>query len=157
MATLPPPPLDNVLAQTDGMAAPPWNKWLQLLWEGQRGFRATEAINTTWTGSPASISSSSFKTSGGTLLLLSVASGWRPSTTGGPGLSGFDVQVDGSNRATVEMWCNELDSHRVFPAAFSVLTGVAAGDHTVTLVKRAATTQADLADAARVTVIEFPF
>jgi hypothetical protein len=33
VATLPPPPIDNAVQQTDGKFAPPWARWLQLLWD----------------------------------------------------------------------------------------------------------------------------
>jgi hypothetical protein len=43
MATLSPPPLDNTVEQEDGKFAPPWARWLQLLWDAMRTLQATFA------------------------------------------------------------------------------------------------------------------
>lgn len=43
--SLPPPPIDNPLTQRDGLASPPWARWLQQLWDDSRAVYAEYTTN----------------------------------------------------------------------------------------------------------------
>src|SRR4051812_31226965 len=88
---LPPPPLTNALAQQDGKPAPPWARWLQQLWDTLPGaaggavsqaFSAFAQTSDNWTGSPASKTSGSFTSNGGSLLILAASSAYRDTSAG---------------------------------------------------------------------------
>ena len=92
------------------------------------------------------------RTSGGNLVLVVSATGYSD----GDGRLDYDVLVDGQSVGHVlgpyQQGTGYLD-HQVLPAAFLVVPGLAAGDHTVRLVPGAGT-NGDSDDTFNVTAIE---
>ncbi|MCP4413330.1 MAG: hypothetical protein GY808_12280 [Gammaproteobacteria bacterium] len=93
-----------------------------------------------------------FASNGGTILIFASGSGFN----GVPGQQlGMSIQVDGTIRGYAKCYSNEGSSHKVF-ASNLVLSGVASGTHTLSLV-RWNDTGTDYNDFFTVTIIELPF
>jgi hypothetical protein len=101
---------------------------------------------------PLPFTSSTFTTSGGTLLVF--ASGTGFSTVGGT--IGMSVRVDGVEQGQAKSFTNELSSHKAFSALALVVGGIAAGSHTVTLAPLPGTAT-DGNDVFNVTILELPW
>jgi hypothetical protein len=113
-----------------------------------------------------------YTTSGGKLLIMASGSGYRSSNEAlHSGVIGMDVDVDGGPVGSAATLTNEMDSHKSFVADYVVVSGLAAGPHTIGLSKKynvnacnllnetAADycTTTDGSDFFHVAVIELPF
>ncbi len=102
---------------------------------------------------PMPLTSGSFTTRGQTLLVLAAGSGFH----GSPGqLIGMNIQIDGVNKGVSRVYTNEASSHKAFVMNPLLVTGIAAGAHTVSLTALAGTST-DGNDIFNATVIELPF
>lgn len=104
-------------------------------------------------GDGGAVAQSSFQSSGGTLLVSVSASGWTPNSGGGPLQIG--VQLDGTSQGFLEIFANDSDTHMAMVTNDLVVSGIAAGDHTLTLIGEA-NTHTDLNDRVSATILEFP-
>ena len=114
-------------------------------------FHSTQLINSL---GPLPISSASFNTSGGTLVLFYSGSGY--SNVAGT-MIGMNVKLDGNLVDSTGVYANLSLNHLAFVAKQWVLTGIAAGPHTVTLEKLNANTFSDSGDIFEVVVTEMPY
>ena len=102
---------------------------------------------------PMPLTSGSFTTRGQTLLVLASGSGFHAS----PGqLIGMNIQVDGVTKGVSRVYTNEASSHKAFVMNPLLVTGIAAGAHTLSLTALG-TTSTDANDIFNATVIELPF
>lgn len=109
--------------------------------------------NAAWpAGIAQTVNCSNVTTNGGTLLVTFNASGFR--TTGG--IISAVVQIAGVTRGTVKVLTNEASSHKSMISNQIVVTGLAAGNHTVTVIADG-NTNTDSNDFANVTIQELPF
>jgi hypothetical protein len=117
-------------------------------------FRALKLMNasTNVTSLPLS---AGFTTSGGTLVITASGSGFA-SAANAPTIIGMNILVDGVNQGVSRSFTNEASSHKAFVTTTIVLTGVAAGNHTVQLTALTRTTT-DFNDFFDVSVLELPF
>jgi hypothetical protein len=72
-----------------------------------------------------------YTSSGGKLLIMASGSGYRASSNANPGRTGMEVKVDGNFVAFAGTFTNDLDSHKAFVTDYAVLSGLAAGPHTI--------------------------
>ena len=114
-------------------------------------FRTTQVINQLG-GLP--ITSASFNTSGGTLLLFYSGSGYA--NTAGR-LIGMTVKLDGNLIDNTGIYANNSLVHLAFVSKQWVVTGIAAGPHTITLEHLNAFTGTDFNDIFEVMVTEMPY
>jgi hypothetical protein len=91
-----------------------------------------------------------FSSSGGALLLLASASAWASSAS----IMRIDVVLDGKAVGSLFGFTNEPASHKALAGNPIILTGVGAGDHTVTLTLVAG--NGDYNDYSAVSVVELP-
>jgi hypothetical protein len=110
-----------------------------------------------------------YTSSGGKLLILASGSGYRSSANATPGWIGMRVLTDGSHAALLATFTNEFDSHKAFVTDYQVVSGLAAGPHTIRLeaitdnacggadISENYCTSTDGSDPFHVTVIEIPF
>jgi hypothetical protein len=98
------------------------------------------------------LTSAAFTTTGGTLVIFADGSGYSNAANT---LIGMDIKVDGVAKGLCQFYTTETLSHKPFVANALVVTGIAAGSHTVTLSVRAATFT-DGNDYFSVTVFELP-
>ena len=91
-----------------------------------------------------------FTTGGGGLLIIASGSGY------GSGKIGMDIQIDNTTIGSAYSYTNETGSHKSFSCNPLVKGGIAAGNHTITLVAIPGTST-DGNDYFSVTVLEFPF
>jgi hypothetical protein len=113
-------------------------------------WKVTQLMNQVAGGLPKT--SASFSTTGGTLLIFASGSGWRNVA----GAIGMDIQVDGVTKGSATVTASEANSHKAFIPNTIVVTGIAAGSHTVTLSAWGNTTT-DSNDWYSVVVTELPF
>ena len=94
-------------------------------------------------------------TAGSKITIFASGSGYRATT----GIIGMDIYVDGSFRGSCKVFTNEVNSHKAFTSNAIVVTGLAAGTHSMQLVLRtgADATTSDLNDFFSATVIETPY
>jgi hypothetical protein len=97
--------------------------------------------------------SGTFQSSGGTLLLFASGSGFRS----GIATMGMAIKLDGTQVSSATTWSNVEKAHHAFVAESLVLTGIAAGNHTIQLAPSPADTISDANDYFSVTVLELPF
>lgn len=97
--------------------------------------------------------SGAFTTRGQTLLVIASGSGYH--AVGGA-LIGMNIQIDGVNKGVSRVFTNEANSHKAFVMNPLIVTGIAAGAHTVSLTALAGTL-GDANDIFNATVIELPF
>jgi len=97
-----------------------------------------------------------FTSSGGTLLLFASGSGWRAANAGAA-IIGMLVRIDNVIVATVRGFTNEVLSHKTFPTAFSVITTIGAGSHTLDIIPLDAGTITDFNDFFNIAILELPF
>jgi hypothetical protein len=132
---------ENGEAGAAGEAGPPGPK-------GDPGVvGVTEAIGNHPGGA---IISGPFTSTGGKLMITLSGSGYR---TGTAGTLGFDVSIDTMNVGAFNGFTNELASHKVLPVRTLVVSGVAAGNHTITIAPQA-NTITDINDYFNATVLE---
>ncbi|APR87710.1 Flagellar hook-length control protein FliK [Minicystis rosea] len=112
-------------------------------------WRVTQVLNMKPGALPVS---GTFTSGGGTLVLLVSGSGWGPNGA----VIGFDILVDDVTRGNALTYTNLNGCHLAINANPLVVTGVAAGTHTVKLVARSSITT-DYNDFFSVTVMELPF
>ncbi len=112
-------------------------------------FKSTLVINT---GGPLT-KTGNFSSSGGTLLLFYSGSGF--SNTGST-MIGMDIYLDGTFVDATGMYANSQNMHLAFVSKQWVLTGIAAGTHTISL-QAMDGTFTDFNDIFTVTVLELPF
>ena len=93
-------------------------------------------------------------TNGGTLMLFVAGTAFRNS---GAGPMTMEVSVDGILRGTLTRWANEAGSHKSFPSAVFIVTGLAAGSYPVQITIDFLTTAFDANDYSQLTVLELPF
>jgi len=113
-------------------------------------FKETLVINGV---GPLPITSGSFATSGGTLVLFYSGSGYRAA---GSGMIGMDILLDGSYVDTTGIYANYALMHLPFVAKQWVVSGIGAGSHTISLTAMAGTLS-DSNDIYNVTVMELPY
>jgi len=113
-------------------------------------FRVTQVWNQN-SGLPA-LNSSAFTSGGGTIVINASGSGY----SGSQSVVGMNILVDGVSRGVCKSYTNETSSHKSFTANFLVVTGLAAGTHSMqlTLISPTAT---DFNDFFSVSVMELPF
>jgi hypothetical protein len=97
--------------------------------------------------------STTFTSNGGTLVLLCDGAGF---STAGAASIWMSVEIDGVSRCTPQIFTNEANSHKAFAQRFAVVTGLAAGSHTMSVVP-GITTSSDSNDWFSVLVLELPF
>jgi hypothetical protein len=113
-------------------------------------FRATEVIN----AHPGPLSlSGQFTSAGGTLLVFASGSGYAQ---GNAHQIGMQVQLDGGVIGQAMSFTNEINSHKCFSSAFSVVTSYGGGVHTLAL-NPIPGTVSDFNDFFNVVVLELPF
>jgi hypothetical protein len=125
------------------------------------GSGAYEVMNT---NGPLPVTSNSFTTRGGTLMIWISGSGSR-SAAQGPGEMYTYVQLDGSYVYWVHpsgafaqflyLYANQTDTHMAFPTLMLVATNVPAGTHTITI-PASSTMATDFYDRYQVNVLEIP-
>jgi hypothetical protein len=101
---------------------------------------------------PPPLVSGPFVTGGGTLLIFASGSGFKSPA----GLIGMSIKIDGTNKGFAKCYTNEPSSHKAFTTNALVVTGIAAGSHTVTL-ESWDSTMWNTDDFFSVTVLELPF
>ena len=94
----------------------------------------------------------SFKTGGGTLLVLVSGSGWADSTK----QIGMQILVDGIRKGYAKSFTNEARSHKTFTTNELLVTGLNVGTHSITL-ESWNNTNTDHNDFFNVTILELPF
>jgi hypothetical protein len=113
-------------------------------------WRAIQLFNATPGGLP--LTSSSFTTGGGTLLIFASGAGYATNFQ----QIGMAIAVDSVTKGYAKTFTNETSSHKAFAANALVVSGIAAGSHTITLSAWNGTiTNPD--DFFSVTVLELPF
>jgi len=112
---------------------------------------AFQAFNST--PGPLPLTSASFTSRGQTLLIIASGSGFVAAT---PGLVGMDIKVDGVIKGASRAYTNEALSHKAFVTNALLVTGIAAGAHTISLSVQAGTST-DGGDIFSAAVIELPF
>jgi hypothetical protein len=115
------------------------------------GPRVTQVFNNTAGALPKS---GTFFSGGGTLVIFASGSAWF--NGGGGGVVGMDIQIDSVTKGGAIVTTNENNSHKSLVANALVVTGVAAGSHTLTLALRAGATT-DVNDFFSATVMELPY
>ncbi len=113
-------------------------------------FHSLIAINS---AGPMPITSASFSTYGGTLVISYSGSGY--SSVNGI-MIGMVVKVDGVAFDQTAIYANALGTHLAFVPKQWVLTGIAAGSHTISLTPMAGTST-DYNDIFNVVVTELPY
>lgn len=103
-------------------------------------------------GSPIS---ATFSTSGGTVLVLATGSGFTAPTQTEKQI-GMQILIDNVGKGYAKCYTNEGNSHKSFAANPLVVTGLAAGSHTITLQSWNSCTF-DYNDFFNVTILELPF
>ncbi|MDD5091461.1 MAG: hypothetical protein PHQ23_11170 [Candidatus Wallbacteria bacterium] len=98
--------------------------------------------------------SAAFATGGGTLLIIASGSGYW-NALGGAQI-GMSVALDAVIKGYCKVYTNEASSHRAFTTNPIVATGIAAGNHTITVASWNGTAS-DANDFYNVTVLELPF
>jgi len=114
-------------------------------------FHTTQVINSL---GPIPITSASFNTSGGTLLLFYSGSGY--SNAAGK-LIGMNVKLDGNPIDQTGVYANQSLVHLAFVAKQWVVTGIAAGPHTIAIEPLNASSFLDGNDIYEVMVTEMPY
>lgn len=94
-------------------------------------------------------------TAGSKITIIASGSGYRATT----GIIGMDIYVDGTFRGSCKTYTNEVNSHKAFTTNALVVSGLAAGTHSLQLILRtgADATSSDVNDFFSATVIETPF
>lgn len=113
-------------------------------------FPVIQVFNNATGGLP--ITSPSFKTDGGTLLIFANGSGFRSGTSG---IMGMNIQVDGINKGVTKVFTNTVSSHKSFISNIIIATGIPVGDHTITLTALA-NTLTDFNDFYTIYILELP-
>lgn len=103
---------------------------------------------------PLPLTSASFNTSGGTLLLFYSGSGYSNLNAR---MIGMVVKIDGTVVDQTGIFANTGLTHLAFVSKQWVLTGIAAGPHTVSLEYMNTNTLSDFNDIFEVTVTEMPY
>ena len=114
-------------------------------------FHSTQLINSL---GPLPLTSASFNSSGGTLMLFYSGSGY--SNTNGR-MIGMTVKIDGNVVDQTGVFANVYNTHLAFVPKQWILTGIAAGPHTVTLEVMNAYTLTDPNDIFEVMLTEMPY
>jgi hypothetical protein len=107
-------------------------------------------------GGPLNLSGS-FTSGGGTLIIFSSGSGWSSDTNGI--WIGMNVNLDGQFVDGIFVLANgtSSNSHVPFGSGATVVSGIAAGTHTIQLTTYTTNTKTDGYDWFRVSVLELPF
>jgi hypothetical protein len=114
-------------------------------------FRTSMVINST---GPLPITSGSFTTGGGTLMLTYSGSGYLAALP--QKLIGMTVKIDGVFVDNTGIFANQAGMHLAFVSKSWILTGIAAGIHTIELSGLNGVTT-DFNDIFNVSVTELPF
>jgi len=117
-------------------------------------FKSTIVINQV---GPLPITSGSFTTSGGTLLVYYSGSGYADFFGSLNGMIGMTVAIDGGFIDNTAIYANNAGMHLAFVAKQWVLTGIPAGTHTISLTAMNAKTLSDSQDIYYVSVVEMPY
>jgi hypothetical protein len=102
-------------------------------------------------GDGGTVYSKSFTSNGGPLLLRTSASAWSSSNV--PIQIG--IQVDGTSKGFLQLFANPANTHMAMVTNDLVVTGVRAGNHTLTLIGEI-NTITDQNDRVGITILEFP-
>ncbi len=94
-----------------------------------------------------------FESNGGTLMIFASGSGFSPP---GGQVIGMQISIDGANRGDAKVCTNEANSHKAFTTDALVISGLAAGLHTLSL-QPLTGTSIDSNDFFNVTILELPF
>lgn len=116
-------------------------------------FKTTQLFNNVAGALP--LTTASFTTAGGKLLLIVSGSGYRTFFQG-DGIVGCDIAIDGVSKGSAKVFTNDANSHKSFITNALVVTGIAAGAHTITLTELVASMVTNAFDFFNVTVIEVP-
>jgi hypothetical protein len=103
-------------------------------------------------GSGGTIAQASFQSNGGTLLIRSNVSAYA-SSSGQMLMTG--VQVDGTSHGWMSVYANPAETHMTLVSNDLVVTGIAAGQHTFTMIAEE-NPITDVNDRVSVTILEFP-
>ncbi len=95
--------------------------------------------------------SGTFSTGGGTLMVFASGSGFKSSV----GTLGLDIYIDGTAKDGLRKWTNVVSAHSTFVGFPLVVTGIAAGEHTIEF--RAFECTTDSNDYYYATILELPF
>jgi hypothetical protein len=101
-------------------------------------------------GGGGTVASGTFSSAGGTILLQAMASAWTRASASQLNLV---VTVDGTARGTVTGYASRSSFHVPLVSADILITGLAAGQHTVTLMADSSTIT-DSNDRCTVSVLE---
>jgi len=96
--------------------------------------------------------SGSFTTHGGLLMIFASGSGFSSLSNATIGMA---ISIDGTSKGAASSFTNESASHKAFVANPLVVSGLAAGSHTISLDELSGTTT-DLSDRFSLTVMELP-
>lgn len=97
--------------------------------------------------------SANFNSSGGTLIVFVSGTAFRRE----PGLFSLSITIDNTQQKFIDLFTNEVNSHKAFPSTALVFTGYSAGVHALQIAAFANGTLADLNDRYYATVLELPF
>ena len=97
--------------------------------------------------------SASFTTNGGRLLIFASGAG---NHTGQNKMIGMSIKVDTTIVGNAEIYSSSTNTHRPFVGTAIEVTGVSAGNHTITLDPLTGT-NTDFNDRFSVTILELPF
>ncbi len=132
--------VENLRITSDGhIKSPMWN--------------VTQVFNEHAGPVPATGISGPFTSGGGKLLIFASGSGFAIPPSGG--MIGIQVLIDGAVQGAAQSFTNEVNSHKSFVANALVISGIAAGSHTLAVLPAAGTT-IDQNDRISVTVLELP-
>lgn len=120
---------------------------LSLIGALMQNFKLTQLI-TNHGGLPGS---TSFSTGGGTVLMMASGSGYTSTI----GTISVTLSVDSAAVGTLQLTANEVSSHKAFVPIFIVLSGLAAGTHSLTFAATSGTI-VDGNDPYNVTLLEIP-
>lgn len=143
----------QLLAQSDVTLEKTRSQVTELL--GVMGIKSrniTQVFNNSPGGFPLS---STFNSSGGTLLIFAGGSGY---TTGANNANiSFNVEIDGKVVGVVQRHTNSGGNHVAFPAGNFVVQGIAPGSHTIKITAGTNDTRSDSEDRFYLTIMELPF
>ncbi len=113
-------------------------------------WNVSEPINNSIAGLPIVVP---FTTGGGSLLLFVSGSGF---SNAGAQVIGVQILIDGIFHGVAQVFTNEALSHKSFTANATLVKGILAGAHTLTLTAMP-NTVTDFNDFFSVTILELPF
>ena len=99
--------------------------------------------------------SATFNCGGGTLLIFVSGTAYRSSA----GSFSLVIMIDdnAAGQQFIDVYTNEANSHKAFPATGLVYSGISAGAHTLKIASWSGVALADVNDRFYATILELPF